>query len=641
MSDSSTVVASAPAGDAIDEEALTVSGATVKRQRVRLGGLGAAELQDVRNANPAGTDYGGVVREARVGQATMAASFPVALASDQGTLPTTVGNFPATQAVSAASLPLPTGAATEASLGTDGAAPPTIPGTGIRGWLRSIYDKLAGTLTVGGTVAVSGVTGNVDVTPTTPAANDYLPVRLTDGAAFYTAGAGGGGGAVTVADGANVAQGTTTDAAWTTGAGTVVGLLKAVVGAIKATLTADVTDRAARLLGHVTVDNASLAVTGTFWQTTQPVDQVNTATADYDTGAGTVNQEMMGLALPSAGGPAAGGTSTNPVRTDPTGTTTQPVSGTVGVNNFPATQPVSGTVTGNQGTANTAANAWPGKVTDGTNTAAVKAASTAAVAADPALVVAVSPNNTLTVVNGAAFQLTNIANTTGSTAATAAMQGLVVSLSPNSPLVGLKPFTALGFYAVSGDTGTYSGLAANTPLFSFRWGDATRFGIILKVEVVVFTSVAASTAGITERQLIVARSFTASDTGGTALTPTLNNQKRRTSFGTSLATDIRIGNPITAGTRTLDANPMSRALGWSALNHTGPIIGAQGAAASAAAWATAGSEPIKLLDATNGQDHPIVLAQNEGIIVRIGVVMPTGATQETWVNVVWGEAASY
>lgn len=52
-------------------------------------------------------------------------------------------------------------------------------------------------------------------------------------------------------------------------------------------------------------------------------------------------------------------------------------------------------VTANQGTANTATNAWPTKITDGTNTAAVKAASTAATATDPALVVAVSPNSTL------------------------------------------------------------------------------------------------------------------------------------------------------------------------------------------------------------------------------------------------------
>jgi hypothetical protein len=63
-----------------------------------------------------------------------------------------------TQPVSAASLPLPTGAATEASLGTDGATPPSIPGTGIRGWLRSIYDTLKATLTVSGTVTANAGT---------------------------------------------------------------------------------------------------------------------------------------------------------------------------------------------------------------------------------------------------------------------------------------------------------------------------------------------------------------------------------------------------------------------------------------------------------------------------------------------------
>jgi hypothetical protein len=66
----------------------------------------------------------------------------------KATLTVSVSNFPATQPVSAAALPLPAGAATEASLGTDGAAPPSIPGTGIRGWLRSIYDTLKATLTV-------------------------------------------------------------------------------------------------------------------------------------------------------------------------------------------------------------------------------------------------------------------------------------------------------------------------------------------------------------------------------------------------------------------------------------------------------------------------------------------------------------
>jgi hypothetical protein len=43
-------------------------------------------------------------------------------------------------------------------------------------------------ITIDGTVGVSGA---VDVTPASPAANDYLPVRLTDGSAFYNASSGG------------------------------------------------------------------------------------------------------------------------------------------------------------------------------------------------------------------------------------------------------------------------------------------------------------------------------------------------------------------------------------------------------------------------------------------------------------------
>lgn len=69
--------------------------------------------------------------------------------------------------------------------------------------------------------------------------------------------------------------------------------------------------------------------------------------------------------------------------------------------NILATQ--SGTWTVAQGSANTLANAWPEKITDGTNgPVAVKPASTAAVAADPALVVAVSPNNTIATTRGPA-----------------------------------------------------------------------------------------------------------------------------------------------------------------------------------------------------------------------------------------------
>ena len=60
----------------------------------------------------------------------------------------------------------------------------------------------------------------------------------------------------------------------------------------------------------------------------------------------------------------------------------------------------------------TLATAQFNKITDGTNTAAVKAASTAALATDPAIVVAISPNNTLPV-SLAGNQATNLTQVAG------------------------------------------------------------------------------------------------------------------------------------------------------------------------------------------------------------------------------------
>ena len=83
----------------------------------------------------------------------------------------------------------------------------------------------------------------------------------------------------------------------------------------------------------------------------------------------------------TAGSPAGGVVSVQGV----SGGQSLPISGSV---------TASGTVTANQGTPNTVANSWTTEITDGTHgPAAVKAASTAAAAADPSLVVALSPNS--------------------------------------------------------------------------------------------------------------------------------------------------------------------------------------------------------------------------------------------------------
>ena len=91
---------------------------------------------------------------------------PVSGTVTVGTLPTLpagsnkigsvdVASLPATAAKDATIAQVSTDL--NAGLGADGASPPAIAGIGVRGWLRAIYERLAGTLTVGGSVNVSNL----------------------------------------------------------------------------------------------------------------------------------------------------------------------------------------------------------------------------------------------------------------------------------------------------------------------------------------------------------------------------------------------------------------------------------------------------------------------------------------------------
>jgi hypothetical protein len=101
----------------------------------------------------------------------------------------------------------------------------------------------------------------------------------------------------------------------------------------------DISDRAARLLGHVTVDNASIAVTGAFFQATQPVSIAASVAV-----TGTffqATQPVSGTVTANVG--TTGGLALGHVTVD---NASIAVTGTF----FQATQPVSGTVTANVGT---------------------------------------------------------------------------------------------------------------------------------------------------------------------------------------------------------------------------------------------------------------------------------------------------
>jgi hypothetical protein len=186
---------------------------------------------------------------------------------------------------------------------------------------------------------------------------------------------------------------------------------------------------------------------------------------------------------------------------------------------------------------------------------------------------------------------------------------------------------ALGQYRLSTIVPLVVTQAANGTLFSFRWGDATRLCVPQFIRLEVQQSAAATATIAPAFEVILARSFSVSDSAGTALTLTGNAFKKRTSMGTTLVTDIRksaVAAGLTAGTRTLDAEAMIQ-LGTvqtiTTVNQT---------------------TYVKSWDATNSGDHPFVFAQNEGFIVRgPTVVFGAAGTANLIVDVAWAEVTAY
>ena len=187
---------------------------------------------------------------------------------------------------------------------------------------------------------------------------------------------------------------------------------------------------------------------------------------------------------------------------------------------------------------------------------------------------------------------------------------------------------ALGHYRVSTIIALVATQAANGTLFSFRWGDATRFCVLQKIRLGLIQTAAATATIMPSYQVFIARAFTASDTIGVAITLTGNSMKKRTSMGTTLVTDIRkasVAAGLTVGTRTLDADPIMEMLTNSTITTPNAVVYDQE------------------LEASPGDGiHPYVLAQNEGFIVRgPTVVFGAAGTANLRVDIAWAEVTAY
>jgi hypothetical protein len=192
--------------------------------------------------------------------------------------------------------------------------------------------------------------------------------------------------------------------------------------------------------------------------------------------------------------------------------------------------------------------------------------------------------------------------------------------------VSVRPIEigSLGAFSKSLNSGIMAaGLAANANIFSFR-NSSSNFILIRKIAFTMGGLATAFTAGQATFNMLVARSFTVADSGGTTGALTVNQAKLRTSFATPSIGNIQCSTTaaLTAGTRTLDTDPMaSISLG------IGVVVSTVYVPASTELW---GPEV--------GQ-HPLILAQNEGFVIQATV--PATGTWCFGARVTWDEVPSY
>lgn len=188
--------------------------------------------------------------------------------------------------------------------------------------------------------------------------------------------------------------------------------------------------------------------------------------------------------------------------------------------------------------------------------------------------------------------------------------------------VSLRPAEIIGYYSVSGASGALTGVAAAGPVFSFRNTGANLI-LVRRVTIGFVTTTAFTTAQGLDYQIFRANSFTASDSGGTALFVAGQNKHRNSFTNVTSAPDIRISSTaaLTAGTRTLETAGMGIAGGSSTAVGTSMAI-------------------TDMLEQDSG-DYPLVLAQNEGFIIANGIAMGAAGVIRLQVSVEYAETASY
>lgn len=205
---------------------------------------------------------------------------------------------------------------------------------------------------------------------------------------------------------------------------------------------------------------------------------------------------------------------------------------------------------------------------------------------------------------------------------------------PKHTAPGPLPVGTGGAFRYSSFSGVIpAALAANSELFQFRYVTAaSRVCLIHGISISAGANVAATAAALQALRATIARVWTADGSGGTPATMTGNNQKLDTSFAAASEATCRIATTaaLGAGTKTLDAQDIG-----------GVSYGVGTGAITTALNLNLFPKTNLLGDFSAGLAFPNVIRNQEGFVIRSGLIGPATMTWQLTVDVAWSEVQAW
>jgi hypothetical protein len=209
--------------------------------------------------------------------------------------------------------------------------------------------------------------------------------------------------------------------------------------------------------------------------------------------------------------------------------------------------------------------------------------------------------------------------------------GTALEINPSTKAIRASPYPIEGaaHYRFSATSGLMTGIAAGAGtaghVGAFRNTHASIKLIIQFVRLRFLLTTAFTAAQELRFALFVLRNYTSGHSGGSAISPSgTGGLKKATAYTDSNVTAINLASTaaLTAGTHNVDSAEMMSLHLWA---------GAAGA----------GDTREAVLDMMGTPEGPIVLGQNEGLLIRNEVLWgAAGVGRLTW-DMAWTESATY